>query len=68
MSNPSLFDELLQRVIMHLSQIYPQHDHEALARRLLASMDLLEDQKKRWYKNNWSEKDVAVITYANSVL
>lgn len=69
MPKKKLFNDLLQRVIDHLSLIYPGHNQEQLARRLLETMDLMEVQHKpRWYRNNWSEKDVAVITYANSVV
>lgn len=69
MSKTKLFDELHKRVVDHLSLIYPGHDHEELARRLLEVMNLREKQRKpRWYKSNWSEQDVAVITYANSIV
>ena len=62
-------EELRTRVSNHLHLIYPGLENEALTERLMGIMDLPARQRKpRWYKNNWSEKDIAVITYANSIL
>jgi sucrose phosphorylase len=61
--------ELQQRVLGHLSLIYPDADTEKLTEQLLKKMRLdTACEKPRWHKNNWDEKDVAVITYANSLL
>ena len=62
-------DELRMRVSNHLGLIYHDEDLDALTTKLLDIMDLPAQMRKpRWYKNNWSEKDVAVITYANSIV
>jgi sucrose phosphorylase len=62
-------EELRLRVGNHLKLIYPDEDIGALITRLLDTMGLPGQMRKpRWFKNNWSEKDVAVITYANSIL
>lgn len=59
--------DLQTRVTGHLSRIYPEHDAQALCDRLLQVMDLADQPKKpRWLKNNWTEKDIALITYANT--
>ncbi len=61
--------ELQHRVLGHLSLIYPDLDTEKLTDQLLKKMGLESAcAKPRWHKNNWNEKDVAVITYANSLL
>jgi sucrose phosphorylase len=62
-----LLEDLQVRVSGHLAQIYPQVDTDTLCQRLLQTMDLQEHPSKpRWLKNNWSEKDIALITYANT--
>ena len=62
-------DELRTRLEGHLQFIYPDLDTSRLADRLIAELQLDEERTRpRWLKNNWSEKDVAVITYANSFL
>ena len=68
MSNTSSLNaDVSTRVIAHLKQIYPEHDSQEIGSRLLTIMQLdVEPKKPRWLKNNWSEKDVAIITYANS--
>jgi len=59
--------QLRQRVLSHLSLIYPEHDVEKICMQLLKKMGLDKVcNKPRWHKNNWSEKDIGVITYANS--
>lgn len=61
--------DLQTRVTGHLSRVYPDLDVEALCSRLLQIMDLTDEPKKpRWLKNNWSEKDIALITYANTFI
>tara|TARA_R110000824_G_scaffold52692_4_gene146152 strand:+ start:86184 stop:87929 length:1746 start_codon:yes stop_codon:yes gene_type:complete len=65
----SLQEDVSTRVLAHLKQIYPTYDCEALCQRLLQDMNLLDAPKKpRWLKNNWTEKDITLITYANSVV
>lgn len=63
----SLQKDLNSRVLAHLNNIYPDQDCQSICARLLSIMALdLEAKKPRWLKNNWSEKDIAIITYANS--
>jgi sucrose phosphorylase len=65
----SLEKELSTRVLAHLNQVYPEHDCEEICSRLLKIMEIDKSPKKpRWLKNNWSETDIALITYANSVV
>lgn len=67
MSDCKLQDDLHLRVVSHLNKIYSDHDCAQLASMILRKMDLLDCQNSpAWHKNNWTEKDVAVITYANS--
>ena len=62
-----LAEDLHNRVLAHLSQIYPDLEVEDLGQKLLQLMDLHQSpQKPRWLKNNWTEKDIALITYANT--
>ena len=59
--------ELVQRLDTHLALIYPQINRGKCCASLLEAMGLNTDcHKPRWYKNNWNEADVAVITYANT--
>jgi sucrose phosphorylase len=61
-------EELRLRVRNHLGLVYPEEDLEALTTRLLDAMGLPGRMRKpRWFRNNWSEKDVAVIAYSNSI-
>ncbi len=65
----SILAELRQKVIAHLRWLYPEADHEALAEDLLGAMGL----KSRCIRptprqNKWSEDDVLVIAYGNSVV
>lgn len=65
----SLQGDLTKRVLSHLKQVYPDQDCEHLCTQLLTIMGIDKEPKKpRWLKNNWTEKDVALITYANSVV
>jgi sucrose phosphorylase len=61
------YDELYGRLTSHLHFIYPDRDEDKLTRKIIKLFDLKKKQSKpRWFKNNWNEKDIAVITYANS--
>ena len=65
----SQLSELLLRLEGHLSFIYPNEDLSRLTSQSLAVMGLDRVQKKpRWHKNKWDEADIALITYANSVI
>ena len=63
------YDELYSRLVNHLEFIYPDEKTGKLADKIIKLMDLKQRQTKpRWFKNNWNEKDVAMITYANSFI
>ena len=59
---------LLTVVEDHLKHIYPDHDYKTLAKETIATMGLYRtDSTQVLYQNKWSEKDVWVITYGDSV-
>lgn len=61
--------ELRQRLATHLAFVYPDEDGEALMERLIQAMKLNDElARPRWTRSHWSERDVALITYANSVI
>jgi sucrose phosphorylase len=61
--------ELHARVTGHLNQIYKEQNVEELASRLIKTMGLDEHfEEPVRHKNHWDEKDVAVITYADTFL
>lgn len=61
--------ELRQRLVNHLAFIYPEEDGEALMERLIQAMKLDDELvRPRWTRSHWSERDVALITYANSIV
>ncbi len=67
--NQEQSDELHTRVINHVTQIYPEQDAEVLATSLIKTMGLdKEFNEPERHKNHWNEKDIAVITYANTFL
>lgn len=62
-------DGLRDRVINHLTQIYPGDDPYRLSERLLSCMELDGDTPAPpSHRNYWDEQDIAVITYGNSVM
>ena len=61
--------ELERRVTEHLTIIYPNQAHAGLAQELLTAISMEQDlQRPRPYRNNWSERDIILITYGNTVL
>ena len=59
---------LKNRLLEHLSQIYLDHDHEAIAERLIEVMGLDAPKRKpAQHRNKWDQADVMVITYAGSI-
>jgi len=59
---------LLSVVEEHLRRIYPDIDYKTLAKETIATMGLYRtDSTQVLYQNKWSEKDVWVITYGDSV-
>lgn len=64
-------EQLTERIIEHLDGIYVDShiDNEALAQRLMQLMALDEFCFTPLHQHNhWSEKDITVITYGNSVV
>jgi sucrose phosphorylase len=67
--NAEYADELRTRVINHISQIYPEQNAEKLATRYIECMGLDQHfEEPSQHTNHWNEKDIAVITYANTFL
>ena len=64
----SPLDALLQRIETHLVVIYGEGDHRSLVENLVDAMRLREHFFEPVpFANHWSEKDVALITYGNSI-
>ena len=65
----SPLENLVLRIETHLEIIYGKGGHGALLEQLLDTMRLREHFFEPVpYTNHWSEKDVALITYGDSVL
>lgn len=59
----------LQKVVDHLSRIYPDHDQERLARRLLRRIGVkVGECTTEPFQNTWSQSDAWLISYADSVI
>ncbi|MDA7888722.1 alpha-amylase family glycosyl hydrolase, partial [Akkermansiaceae bacterium] len=64
----SPLDTLLLRIETHLSLIYGEGDHGSLVEELVEAMRLREHFFEPVpFTNHWSEKDVALITYGNTI-
>ncbi|WP_432695963.1 sugar phosphorylase [Marinobacterium sp. YM272] len=62
-------DVLRQRVLAHLNFIYPGSNNELLGEQLLNAMQLTSRcEPPAPHENLWSEKDVLLITYGDSLL
>ena len=65
----AILAELKQQVIAHLRWLYPDEDLEVLADRLMTAMGLkARCVRPKPRQNKWSEDDVLVIAYGNSVV
>ena len=65
----SPLDHLVRRIETHLTVIYGEGDHSLLVDRLIDAMRLREHFFEPVpFTNHWSEKDVALITYGDSIL
>ena len=65
----SPLDQLILRIETHLTVIYGEDGHDGLGDRLIDAMQLREhffDPVP--FTNHWSERDVAIITYGDSIL
>ncbi len=64
----SPLDALLGRIGTHLTKIYGKGEHSVLVNRLVEAMRLREHFfEPAPFANHWSEKDVALITYGNTI-
>jgi len=69
MSAPDRYDELHERVVIHLQHIYSGIDFDEVAHRLLQTMGLDEHlEVAKQHISHWSEEDIAVITYGDTFL
>ncbi|MEH6715604.1 sugar phosphorylase [Parasphingorhabdus flavimaris] len=71
MNDRATIDHLLQRLTAHLGAVYPDHDCEALAKRIV---DLFWPDKSKMIqrseiadKHLWDESDIAMITYGGTI-
>lgn len=65
----SPLESLLEKISVHLTGIYGEGDHDALRDSLVQEMRLEEHfYQPVPFANHWSEKDVTVITYGDSIL
>jgi len=64
----SPLEQLIARIETHLLAIYGEGDHGDLVERLIDAMQLREHFFEPVpFANHWSEQDVALITYADSI-
>jgi len=60
---------LLSVVVDHLQRIYPREDCETIARQAIREMHLQdEDTPCPLHRNKWSERDVWLISYGDSIM
>lgn len=61
-------DTLIHRVSAHLDVLYPEQNNQALAERLIDTMDLIaRKQQPVPYSNHWDQSDIYMITYGDSI-
>lgn len=65
----SPLEQLITRIETHLTAIYGEGEHEGLVDRLIDAMRLREHFFEPIpFTNHWSEKDVALIAYGDSIM
>lgn len=65
----SPLESLLEKISVHLTGIYGEGDHDSLRDSLVEKMRLDEHfYEPVPFTNHWSEKDVTIITYGDSIL
>ena len=65
----SEFDNLAQRIQLHLDNIYLENDNSELVQQIIELMEFDESQQPvECHKNLWNQKDVVLITYGDSVI
>jgi len=61
--------QLQRKLELHLEQLYPEIDRQALAERLLDAMGIQDGgSAPRPHANNWDESDIFMITYGDSLI
>ncbi|HCO59389.1 MAG TPA: alpha-amylase [Porticoccaceae bacterium] len=69
MTDPSPMVELRFRIINHLSHLYPNTDVDSLCDEVIAIMGFKSDyHPSHPFENHWDERDIAVITYADTIV
>lgn len=69
MTQQNSANELHHKLVIHLEKVYPTEQVEALAQSLINTMQLNTGyQEPVPHQNNWNEQDIAVITYADTLL
>ena len=65
----SQYSELHHKLVTHLEKVYPNEDVVVLAQTLIKTMHLDAGyQEPTAHQNNWDERDIALITYADTLL
>ena len=68
MNKLSAYNELVLRLEQHLNFIYPNENQSELVCRILEALDIEPCYKEITpYANHWSEKDMMLITYGDSI-
>lgn len=68
MGSTDQISALKNRLVAHIAEIYPQLDPSLYADQLIEAMDYPEELAPALEtRNPWSEEDMVVITYANSI-
>lgn len=63
------YSELHHKLVTHLEKVYPDKDVANLAQTLIKTMHLDAGyQEPIAHQNNWNEQDIALITYADTLL
>ncbi len=69
MNTPSPLEALLERIGVNLAAIYGEGDYAELTDRLVSTMRIDEHfYHPVPYTSHWNERDVALITYGDSML
>ena len=59
---------LREKVVTHLTEIYPDSEQGVLAEQLIQTMGLMpEDKGPKPYRNHWNQKDIFAITYGDTI-
>ncbi|MEL0036622.1 MAG: alpha-amylase family glycosyl hydrolase, partial [Gammaproteobacteria bacterium] len=68
MANKKQTLSLREKVVTHLTEIYPDSEQGVLAEQLIQTMGLIpEDKGPKPYRNHWNQKDIFAITYGDTI-